>query len=244
MIRSTKIPSVLNRICDNGIYMALMVTSDGELLGVSNRYTPPSSSSSTHESTDVADIPSLVKELPDPESLSTLIADIAMDYYRLGFEFAAFNQNNNNSMTPPTGTPTSSSLTNLDPTSSRQESSSSAGSSSTAALTNNNGNFNNYNNQKAISNMKFLLLEMDYGMIGISSCSSSADCLVIAIATHTTPIGYIKSRLTILASYVQESLYSYQANPSKQAATEPSTSSSGPEPTNNSSSAENDTVVN
>jgi hypothetical protein len=238
MIRSTRIPSVLNRICDNGIYMVLMVTSDGELLGVSNRYTPPPPSSSS----PVVDIPLLVKELPDPESLATLIADIAMDYYRLGFEFAMFNENNNNSTIPRFGAPSSSSLANLDPTTSRQQSIGSTGSSTTSMATNH-GNYNNMN-QKSMSSMKFSLFEMDYGMIGISSCSSNADCFVIAIATPTTPIGYIKSRLKILASYVQESLYSFQANASKQTTVEPSTSSpSGQEPTSNSTS-KNKIVVN
>ena len=64
MIRSTRIPPILDRICDeSSITSALLVTTDGELLGSSS-------------------------EAP-PESLGTLLADIAMDYHRLGEEYMA-----------------------------------------------------------------------------------------------------------------------------------------------------------
>ena len=66
MIRSTCIPSVLNRICDDTIVSALLVTADGELLGASSKNNTKNS-----------------------ESFGTLLADIAMDYQRLGEEFAA-----------------------------------------------------------------------------------------------------------------------------------------------------------
>jgi hypothetical protein len=66
MIRSTRIPYVLNRICDDTIVSALLVTVDGELLGASTK--------------------TIQK---NPESFGTLVADIALDYHRLGEEFAA-----------------------------------------------------------------------------------------------------------------------------------------------------------
>lgn len=66
MIRSTRIPYVLNRILDDTIESALLVTMDGELLGASNK--------------------TMQK---NPESFGTLLADIALDYHRLGEEFAA-----------------------------------------------------------------------------------------------------------------------------------------------------------
>jgi len=83
MIRSARIPALLDRICDKNkgdddsamIRQALLVTADGELLGCSN---PPSGNSNSSNS-------------PIPissSSFGTLIADIAVDYQRLGEEYA------------------------------------------------------------------------------------------------------------------------------------------------------------
>jgi hypothetical protein len=69
MIRSTRIPSVLNRICDDYIISALLVTADGELLGASSK--------SAQKNT---------------ESFGTLLADIALDYHRLGEEFSTVDE--------------------------------------------------------------------------------------------------------------------------------------------------------
>ena len=68
MIRSGRIPPVLNRICDEQIPTAMLVTTDGELLGTSNLYP---------------------NKAINAESLGTLLADIAVDYKRLGEEYAA-----------------------------------------------------------------------------------------------------------------------------------------------------------
>ena len=66
MIRSRHIPQVLDRICDEkAILSAVLVTMDGELLGTS---------------TNTSAL------LPDPESFGTLVADIAVEYIRLGDE--------------------------------------------------------------------------------------------------------------------------------------------------------------
>jgi hypothetical protein len=74
MIRSARIPHILSRICtDHVIQTAVLVTSDGELLG-STSTTFVSPDGSTRESV---------------EHLGTLIADIAVDYQRLGNEYAA-----------------------------------------------------------------------------------------------------------------------------------------------------------
>jgi hypothetical protein len=72
MIRSARIPGILSRITsDNVIQTALLVTGEGELLGA----TSPTfvSPEGTKESV---------------ECLGTLIADIAVDYRRLGDEYA------------------------------------------------------------------------------------------------------------------------------------------------------------
>jgi hypothetical protein len=72
MIRSARIPGILSRITsDSVIQTAILVTGDGELLGA----TSPTFVS--HDGT---------KE--SIEYLGTLIADIAVDYRRLGEEYA------------------------------------------------------------------------------------------------------------------------------------------------------------
>lgn len=79
MIRSARIPHVLSRICtDQVIQSAVLVTADGELLGsTSTTFISPDG---TRESI---------------ESLGTLIADIAVDYQRLGDEYAGLDGSGN-----------------------------------------------------------------------------------------------------------------------------------------------------
>lgn len=70
MIRSRRIPPVLDRICDKTyIHTSLLVTLDGELLG--------SSSNSGN----------------GQESFGTLVADASLDYVRLGEELAMLVEN-------------------------------------------------------------------------------------------------------------------------------------------------------
>ena len=70
MIRSCSIPPVLNRICDDTIHSALLVTTDGELLGASTKNNNSN-------------------RIKDPQALGALIADMGVDYMRLGEELAA-----------------------------------------------------------------------------------------------------------------------------------------------------------
>jgi hypothetical protein len=77
MIRSARMPTVLSRICtDQVIQTAVLVTTDGELLG---------STSTTFLSPDGS--------RESVENLGTLIADIAVDYQRLGDEYAGLDGN-------------------------------------------------------------------------------------------------------------------------------------------------------
>jgi hypothetical protein len=131
MIRSCRIPPVLNRVCDDTIHSALLVTNDGELLGASNYKGA---------------------KRRDPEAFGTLLADIAMDYQRLGEELAA-----------------------VDAT------------------------------QRSKSHMQCLLMELDMGLVGVSSCMG-IDCLVIAVADADAPAGLVKAKLQALAVHIQEAL--------------------------------------
>lgn len=80
MIRSARIPSVLSQICsDQVIQTAVLVTADGELLG---------STSATFVGAD--------GNRESIENLGTLIADIAVDYQRLGDEYAGLDNTSGN----------------------------------------------------------------------------------------------------------------------------------------------------
>lgn len=136
MIRSCRIPAVLNRICDDKIQSALLVTADGELLGTSTKNAPPK----------------------DPESFGTLVSDITVGYCRLGEEFAAVDAVH-----------------------------------------------------RTRSHMQCLIMEMDRGMVGVSSCIG-CDYFVIAIAAADAPPGLLKARLQALTSHVQEAFSTIEAS--------------------------------
>jgi hypothetical protein len=88
MIRSGRIPPVLNRICDAQIPTALLVTADGELLGANSNHAKYSGG---------------LLATTSHAALGTLLADIAVDYQRMGEDLARVdaslrnNNNNNNS---------------------------------------------------------------------------------------------------------------------------------------------------
>mmetsp|Transcript_10745 Transcript_10745/g.14485 ORF Transcript_10745/g.14485 Transcript_10745/m.14485 type:complete len:189 (+) Transcript_10745:111-677(+) len=90
MIRSRRIPPLLSRICNDGIHSALLVTSDGELLGSYNERedtttttTAPSSPSSSPptQSTNNA-----IADQLDMAAIGALISEVAGDYLKLGNE--------------------------------------------------------------------------------------------------------------------------------------------------------------
>ena len=142
MIRSCRIPPILNRVCDDVIHSALLVTADGELLGASTK-----KSSASLFATDSTSMASGAIE-----NLGTLVADIAVDYHRLGEEYAGVD-----------------------------------------------------GAQRSKSQLQCLLMELELGLVAVSSCGSF-DCLVIAIASPTAPLGLVKARIQTLALYVQEAL--------------------------------------
>lgn len=84
MIRSARIPTILSRISsDNVIQTAVLVTGDGELLGATSQ-----TFVSLATTADGAGGSTTTKEEKSMESLGTLIADIAVEYQRLGEEYA------------------------------------------------------------------------------------------------------------------------------------------------------------
>ena len=100
MIRSCRIPPILNRILDQNVVgdnnnrngddcclvAAMLVSADGELLGSSTSATGSGNGNNNTSTTTF-----ISPTTGDKESLSnlgTLIADIAVDYQRLGEEYA------------------------------------------------------------------------------------------------------------------------------------------------------------
>jgi hypothetical protein len=172
MIRSCRIPSVLKRICtDNIIQTALLVTTDGELLG---------STATTFISADGTSKESI-------ESLGTLIADIAIDYMQLGNEYANLDIGGGDVAGTTTTAMTSTSAT------ATSSSSSSSAQQQQQQPPNSSGH------------LQCLFLELEFGLVAVSTCVN-VDCMVIAIAAPTAPLGSVKARLHAITEYVQESL--------------------------------------
>jgi hypothetical protein len=55
------------------------------------------------------------------------------------------------------------------------------------------------------SHLQCLLLELELGLVGVSMCVG-IDCMVIAIASPSAPLGMVKARLQAITEYVQEAL--------------------------------------
>ena len=179
MIRSCRIPSVLQRICtDNIIQTALLVTTDGELLG---------STATTFISADGTSKESI-------ESLGTLIADIAIDYMQLGNEYANLDIGGGGDTAAAAGTST--------PTSAAAAAATASSSSSSSAQQQQPPNGGS--KKSSSSHLQCLFLEMEFGLVAVSACVG-VDCMVIAIAAPTAPLGSVKARLHAITEYVQES---------------------------------------
>jgi hypothetical protein len=192
MIRSCRIPSVLSRICtDNVIQTALLVTTDGELLG---------STATTFLSPDGTTKESI-------ESLGTLIADIAVDYGRLGEEYANLDPGG---IVPPNavvdvaaGTTGGASLSS--------SGNNSISSSSVAKGQQQPLSAQQQAQQQALptpgkrSHMQCLLLELELGLVAVSACVG-VDCMVIAICAPSAPLGTVRARLQAITAHVQENL--------------------------------------
>ena len=115
MLRSSRIPPLLNRICTDGIISSYLITIDGELLGCSN-IQPSKTNTSTSAKKNGNDIPSMQINEPssseemmmmmeepsntntntntntwenmDPSDIGALVAEVVEDYKRLGLELA------------------------------------------------------------------------------------------------------------------------------------------------------------
>ena len=212
MIRSTRIPPILNRICDDVVHSALLVTADGELLGASTKRSaaslfPPTAVTSTTDNNNNNNN----NTIDMMDNLGTLIADIAVDYQRLGEEYVGIENNHNNNNNKNGGTSSSQQQQQQQQQQQNQlsrGSSGSGGNNTTASGSSNITNTNNNTNTnigKSSSQLQCLLVELELGLVAVSSCGSF-DCLVIAIAAPNAPLGVLKAKIQTLAVYVQEAL--------------------------------------
>jgi hypothetical protein len=101
MLRSSRIPTLLNRICTDGIVSSYLITIDGELLGCSNIQPHSTSSSSNPKNTspispEDSEDPRSTWENMDPSDIGALVAEVVEDYKRLGLELALLNPPNTN----------------------------------------------------------------------------------------------------------------------------------------------------
>lgn len=107
MLRSSRIPPLLSRVTGDGIHTALLITSDGELLGsfctntnskCSSASSSPlvknknvKSSGSSTDSTSSVSSSSASSSPLDKESIAALIAEVTSDYRRAGHELLLLN---------------------------------------------------------------------------------------------------------------------------------------------------------
>lgn len=89
MIRSSRIPPLLNKVCSDGILSCYLITSDGELLGRSDAHL----SLDPYKNSDQSSTPASPSPwgIMDPNDVSALVAEVVEDYKRLGFELALLN---------------------------------------------------------------------------------------------------------------------------------------------------------
>jgi len=148
----------------------MLVTTDGELLG------------STSKFFICADGTSKLSI----ESLGSLIADIAVDYNRLGEEYANLDVCNEYSSGTAAITPATTGRVEQQQQEQQLQQS------------------NTINNKKS-SHLQCLLLELELGLVAVSTCVG-VDCMVIAISSPLAPLGSVKARLNAITEYVQEAL--------------------------------------
>jgi hypothetical protein len=200
LIRSARIPDILSRIItpkDPVIQAVLLVTADGELLGsigslLSTTNTPTTTTDTNNTNTTNHHHPL------NMDDFGALIADIAVDYQQLGDVLNQSNNNNNNNRSNNNNININSNNNSHNSHNSSNNNSNTSSSSSPPPTSSSSSATKS--NKKSTT----LLLELDQGLVGVSSCM---DCWIIAIAaTPNAPMGMIQARLQAITEHVQEGL--------------------------------------
>ena len=86
MIRSRSIPTVLSRITGDGIHAVLLIDSDGELLGSYGNPPPQTHNKNSQDDNNVSVSQTSAPWPLDASSIGALISEVAGDYSRMGEE--------------------------------------------------------------------------------------------------------------------------------------------------------------
>lgn len=183
MIRSSRIPPLLNKVCTDGILSCYLITSDGELLGCSDAHLSRDTAITAYKNSDHQ--PSSW-DIMDPNDVSALVAEVVDDYKRLGFELSLLNTAQYQGGSGSNIGSTSPSLETVSGTATHSSSSSAKHAS-----------------EKARGRLNCLIVEMEKGLIGIATATAST--YVVALTDSTAQHGYLKMKLTSLANYVRDS---------------------------------------
>ena len=204
MLRASNIPPLLSRITGDGIHTALLVTSDGELLGSSGT---SSDCVTKKDDTYFANV-------------GSLLAEVTSEYKRAGNDISLILRR---LIPADTGIPAVTSATTT---------TESAGTTSSNTTTTNSSNVPSTNSIQqpatlvtsavtrhpphttsgvrastgGVAPLQCLIVELEKGIAGVASTGFNTNCLVIALAENTVPIGLIRARLLTLANIVGDAL--------------------------------------
>lgn len=201
MLRASNIPPLLSRITGDGIHTALLVTSDGELLGSS------CNSSDCNKYKDDSYV----------ANVGSLLAEVTSEYKRAGNDISLILRRLIPDTTTPLTTATTattdtandsagitSSTNNIPPINSIQQHATLVTSAVTSRPPPPGGM---RGSTVGGAPLQCLIVELEKGIAGVASTGLNTNCLVIALAENTAEIGLIRARLSILAQVVGEALH-------------------------------------
>ena len=194
MIRSRSIPAVLSRATGDGIHAVLLIDADGELLGSAGS-PPPASLQNKGENNDAK-----IAWPLDAASIGALISEVAGGYRRLGDELLLLD---------PLYDSQRSNISSNDDGSKDDMQSQQDGMTRDVRKQHSEGSAGNQQGKDGKdkagqgSNLKSLIIEMEYGVVGVASADQF---YVIALAGTTVQHGTLTGMLRSLGSHVGEAL--------------------------------------
>lgn len=206
MIRSRSIPSVLSRVTGDGIHAVLLIDADGELLG--SHGSPPPQHPSQVDTGGGATGPAAASSAShneknhwplDAASIGALISEVTGDYRRMGDELQLLDPQYD-SQRQSAGKGDGQSRQDRDGVSNGGG----FGGGSSSLLQTGSGGKNGKDKHDSGTNLKSLVIELDYGVVGVAS--AGPDFYVIALADSTVQHGALTGRLQSLGSHVREAL--------------------------------------
>lgn len=240
MIRSRRIPPLLSRITGDGVTAALLVTSDGELLGsVGSVPHSDGARGGGGEEKDETMATTLVatpgaardddavdngggNDFPPPPDMSdvgSLVAEVAGDYARLGNELQSLDPSSSAAVVAAPIPPPPSPATPGSASSSAGVGAGGGGDTPSSSMGDKQGGSHlppqppgqAAAGKRGAASLRCLIVELDMGLVGMSSVGPN--CYIIALAEPTAEHGMINGRLAALSSHVQDALSQLAAPP-------------------------------